>query len=225
MVRIPSILTVGSQEFHLVNPLETCVSNLLIKKNIAIISARFLLFGYTVLKKTQLCTWFSLQKLYLFRCDFPQRCLSRSNCLVPQATFSCFFVPKGRWWLNYPGRLIWNLKSWWFGSDDFPDFKEGWFWGSMLIFRGIYETWISTLIMWFQQIWKICVKLSDWIISSGRGENKKHLKPPPRTACVHGDDLLYTNNVIYIYIRNFLMVILLGVLEWTSYHDVSSCTY
>ena len=30
---------------------------------------------------------------------------------------------------------------------------------------------------WFQPIWKICS--SNWIISPGRGENKKYLKPPP----------------------------------------------
>ena len=31
---------------------------------------------------------------------------------------------------------------------------------------------------WFQSNWKICS--SNWIISPGRGENKKYLKPPPR---------------------------------------------
>ena len=30
---------------------------------------------------------------------------------------------------------------------------------------------------WFQCIWKICS--SNWIISPGRGENEKYLKPPP----------------------------------------------
>ena len=33
---------------------------------------------------------------------------------------------------------------------------------------------------WFQPIWKICS--SNWIISPGKGENKKCLKPPPSFA-------------------------------------------
>ena len=40
---------------------------------------------------------------------------------------------------------------------------------------GISNT--SMTSWWFQPIWKICS--SNWIISPGRGENKKCLKPPP----------------------------------------------
>ena len=32
---------------------------------------------------------------------------------------------------------------------------------------------------WFQPIWKICVKSSNWIISLSRFENNTYLKPPP----------------------------------------------
>ena len=34
---------------------------------------------------------------------------------------------------------------------------------------------------WFQPIWTICS--SNWIISPGRDENKKYLKPPGRKEC------------------------------------------
>ena len=34
---------------------------------------------------------------------------------------------------------------------------------------------------WFQPIWKILVKLDHF--PPGRGENKNHLKPPPRRVC------------------------------------------
>ena len=44
---------------------------------------------------------------------------------------------------------------------------------------GPYKDGSSTFTSWWlnQPIWKICS--SKWIISPGRGENKKYLKPPP----------------------------------------------
>ena len=51
-----------------------------------------------------------------------------------------------------------------------------------------------------QPIWKICS--SNWIISPGRGENKKHLKPPPSsllpTKCVPWDEVEILQTECYI---------------------------
>ncbi len=44
---------------------------------------------------------------------------------------------------------------------------------------------------WFQPIWKICS--SNWIISPGRGEHKKYLKPPARSV----SQILSTSNPIF----------------------------
>ena len=43
------------------------------------------------------------------------------------------------------------------------------------------EKWLHAMSprWWFQPIWKICS--SNWIISPNRDENKKYLKPPPRS--------------------------------------------
>ena len=55
---------------------------------------------------------------------------------------------------------------------------------------GNYTSW------WFQPLWKICS--SNWIISPGRDENKKCLKPPPR---------LYNS---YLELRSFWWIPLLN---------------
>ena len=59
----------------------------------------------------------------------------------------------------------------------------------MLVFRGVVQTalkrkWVfqkdKGITRWWlnQPFWRICS--SNWIISPGKGENKKYLKPPPR---------------------------------------------
>ena len=54
----------------------------------------------------------------------------------------------------------------------------------------------------FPPIWKICS--SNWIISSGRGENKKYLKPPPSIYMVSTN--LYDNWIIYWMGSSFLLL-------------------
>ena len=60
----------------------------------------------------------------------------------------------------------------------------------------IQPSWISS--WWLNQpIWKICS--SNWIISPGRGETKKCLKPPSRFALTNTEEpVVFTNNIAKI---------------------------
>ena len=75
-----------------------------------------------------------------------------------------------------------------------PDFGDQW----QLVKWNCHHWTNPKLVGWFQPIWKSLKNISlNWIISPGRGEKRKCLKPPPRKYVTSFWNLRWSVTVIY----------------------------